>query len=495
MDLFGLDLTIINDVVKELMPIMPQVILIIAAIIVPVFGYGKRKGITAWLSLAAVTSALALTIFLIYDSYSGSFLNLFEFNEFTGFMMLIFMLVLFLVVLISLTESENRKHSGEYFSLLFVATIGMTFVAGATDLITLFVGIELASISSYALVAFRKNDPRSAEAAVKFLIIGGVSTAISLYGMSLLYGMTGTTELAAVADYLAAGDFTWVYIVAVIMLIAGFGFKLALVPFHAWAPDVYEGAPTPVATFLAAGSNKMGFIIFFKIFLIAFVAAQTVGGVPELQWLFAILAGVTMTVGNIIAITQTSIKRMLAYSSIAQAGYVLIVLAVATEYILAGGLFHMMTHVFMKGGAFIVVAALCARGIGEYISDYKGLAKRAPLVAAAMGLFMFSLAGIPPLAGFASKFILFSGAVTAEGTWIWLVALAVINSALSLYYYARVVKAMFVDKGATTEKIRVPHSFKFAIAICAVATVAMGLYLGPIMEICEAAAAAFFAMV
>ena len=494
MDLFGLDLTVINDAIRELMPIMPQVILILAAVIVPVFGFGKRKGITAWLSLAAVTAALVVTGYLIYDGYTGSFMDLFVFNEFTALMMMIFLLVLFLVVLISLTESENRKHSGEYFSLLFMATVGMTFVAGATDLITLFVGIELASISSYALVAFRKNDPRSAEAAVKYLIIGGVSTAISLYGMSLLYGMIGTTELAAVATYLAAGDFTWVYIVSVIMLIAGFGFKVALVPFHAWAPDVYEGAPTPVATFLAAGSKKMGFIVFFKIFLIAFVAAQTVGGIPELQWLFAILAGVTMTVGNIIAITQTSIKRMLAYSSIAQAGYVLIVLAVATEYILAGGLFHMVTHVFMKGGAFIVVAALCARGIGEHISDYKGLSRRAPLVAFAMMLFMFSLAGIPPLAGFVSKFILFSGAVTPDGTWIWLVALAVINSALSLYYYARVVKAMYIDKGATTERIRVPYSFKLAIAICALATIVLGLYFGPIMEICEAAAAAFLAL-
>jgi len=480
--------------IEAIKPILPQLILIIAAVIVPAIGIWKGKA-AVWFTLIAVIIAAASAGYLMYDGYAGVFLDMYVFNDFTGLMALVFLTVLLLVTIMSITGSDSIKRRGEFFALLMGATAGMMFVAGSTNLIMMFVGIELTSISSYALVAFRKNDPNSAEAAVKYLIIGGISTALSLYGISLLYGLSGSVCITDIAAYLADGSYTWAYIVAVITIIAGFGFKVAIVPFHFWAPDVYEGAPTPVTTFLATGSKKMGFIVFFKIFLVMFILAVPLGGVPEIQWMFAIIAAVTMTVGNLIAISQTSIKRMLAYSSIAQAGYILIVLAVGTPYALEGGLFHMITHVFMKGGAFIVVAALCARGFGENISDYRGLAKRAPLVAFAMLLFLFSLAGIPPLAGFDSKFILFSSAVTDDGKWIWLVAVAVINSAISLYYYARVVKAMYIDKGPSSEKVKVPRSFAVAIAICAIATVAIGVYPVLVLEWCEKAVTAFLSMI
>ncbi|MCL1984408.1 MAG: NADH-quinone oxidoreductase subunit N [Methanomassiliicoccaceae archaeon] len=479
----------LQDVTDVLMPILPIFILIVAALIAPAIGTKNGKAAGAFTMIAAIL-ALIVTGYYLYDGYTDPFMNLFAFNDFTGLMAAMFLVVLFLVAMVSLSGSESRKHHGEYYSLLIAATIGMIMVSGAKDMIILFIGIELTSITSYALVAFKKNDPRSAESAVKYLIIGGISTALSLYGISLLYGLSGSTNIAVIADFLAQGSYSWTYIVGVITLIAGLGFKVAMVPFHSWAPDVYEGAPTPVTTFLAVGSKKMGFIAFFKIFLLMFILAQAFGGLPEMQWLFAIMAAVTMTFGNVIAISQTSIKRMLAYSSIAQAGYILIVLAVASEYALAGGIFHMIMHVFMKGGAFIVVAALAARGLGENISDYRGLSRRAPLVAVAMMLFMFSLAGIPPLGGFWSKFILFSSGIP-DGTWIWLIALAVINSAISLYYYARVVKAMFVDKPLVTEKVKVPASFKVAIAICTIAVIFVGIYPMPIIELCEAAAAAF----
>jgi len=486
MDVIGL----IQQFFDEIMPIMPQFILILAALIVPVFGF-KSSRVPALFTLAAATLALAMTGYMLFDGYHQNFRGMFEFNAFSGLMTSVFLIVLILVTIISYTGCGSRRHRGEYFSLLMAATVGMMFVADSYNLITMFVGIELASISSYALVAIRKNDPKAAEAAVKYLIIGGISTALSLYGMSMIYGLTGSVMLSDIAAHMSTAALTWPYMVAIITLIAGFGFKIAIVPFHSWAPDVYDGASTPVTTFLAVGSKKMGFIVFFKVFLMMFIAATLTGGIPEVQWIFAILAAVTMTVGNIVAISQTSIKRMLAYSSIAQAGYILIVLAVSTPYALEGGLFHMITHVFMKGGAFIVVAALAARGLGENISDYKGLSKRAPLTAFAMMLFLFSLAGIPPLAGFASKFILFSSAITPAGTWIWLVALAVINSAISLYYYARVVKAMYVDKGTTTERVKVPMSFAIAMAICAIATVAIGIYPMPILDLVEAAVKAF----
>ncbi|MDR0790967.1 MAG: NADH-quinone oxidoreductase subunit N [Methanomassiliicoccaceae archaeon] len=489
----------IQDFMDYINPILPHVILIIAALIAPAIGMKSGKA-SAVFMLAAGLLALGVTACMMYNGYSETFEGLFAFNEFTGFMILLFMAVFCLIVAMSYGSSDNKKHHGEYYSLLAAATVGMMFVCAAQDLISLFVGLELAGIMSIALVAFKKNDPRSSEAAVKYLIISGLSTALFLYGMSLVYGLTGTLNIHEIiygvfdssgvqqTAGLAELDITWAYAVAMVTMIAGFAFKIAIIPFHAWAPDVYEGAPTPVATFLAIGSKKMGFVVFFKIFLLLFVAIQvTSSAIHELQWVFAILAAATMTLGNIVAISQTNIKRMLAYSSIAQGGYILIVLAVASELALVGGLFHMFTHVFMKGGAFIVVAALCARGIGESINDYRGLSKRAPLIAFAMMLFMFSLAGIPFLAGFWSKFILFSSAVDG-GTWIWLVAFAVINSAISLYYYTKVVKAMYVDKGATTEKLKVPFNFKIAIAVCAIATIAMGVYPGPIIELCEMAA-------
>jgi len=474
------------------MPIAPHLILILTALIVPAIGMKSGKA-AAVFSIMMGFVAMAVTGYMMNEVLNNGTIYNFEghyaFDAFTGLMILIFLTVFILVSLMSVKGSETKRFRGEYFSLLAGATVGMMLVSASENLVSLFVGIELASLLSIALVAFKKNDPRSSEAAVKYLITGGLSTALFLYGMSLVYGLTGSLELSTVIAELAKPqDLSVTYMIATVTLIAGLAFKISAVPFHAWAPDVYEGAPTAVTTFLAVGSKKMGFVVFFKIFLLMFIIVQDAGRIHELQWIFAMLAAATMTLGNVVAISQKSIKRMLAYSSIAQGGYLLIVLSVASEYAAMGGLFYMIVHIFMKGGAFAVVAALAARGLGENISDYRGLSKRAPLVAFAMLLFMFSLAGIPPLAGFAAKFILFSSAVTSDGTWIWLVALAVINSAISLYYYARVVKTMYVDKDADAARIKVHWPFKIAIALCAVAVVVIGLYPGPVLEFCEAAA-------
>ena len=484
----------IMSFIEYIKPLSPHIILIIAALIAPAIGMKSGKATEIFVIIAGAI-AMIVTGVLMWQGYDGSFENLYHFNSFTGLMILLFLGVFILVAMMS--GSEGRKHHGEYFALLAVSTVGMMLVCAAEEMISLFVGLELANITAFALVAFKKNDPRSSEAAVKFLITSGLSTALFLYGMSLVYGFTGSLNINEIIFHLASTEPTLSYMVAVVILISGFAFKISVIPFHAWVPDVYEGAPTPVTTFLAIGSKKMGFVVFFKLFLLMFVVVHYLHAlddptgtikIHELQWVFGILAAGTMIVGNVVAITQTSIKRMLAYSTIAQSGYLLIVLCVGTDYSMMGGLFYMIVHVFMKGGAFIVVGALAMRGIGENISDYKGLSKRAPLVAFAMMLFMFSLAGIPPLAGFDAKFILFSSAVTPDGTWIWLVAVAVINSAISLYYYAKVVKAMYVDKGVTTERIRISHSFKIAIGICAIATIVIGIYPGPVLEMCADAA-------
>ena len=492
----------VTDALSEAQPIWPILIIMLAAMLVPAIHLVSKSGkITAAFALIMVILAMATTGWMMYDGYTGVYapngFDLFTFDEFSSLMMMVFMVVAALVILISPSYSNTTKHHGEYYALMMVAIGGMMFVACADDLVAIFLGVELASISSYALVALKKNDPRAPEAAVKYLIIGGLSTALTLYGMSLIYGQVGSTNINDLAVFFTGGNFTWAYGVAFITLIAGYGFKVAAVPFHMWAPDVYEGAATPISSFLATGSKKMGIVVFMKIFLVIFIGTVAVP-VPEIQWFFAILAAITMTVGNIVAISQTNIKRMLAYSSIAQAGYLLIMFAVASEFAMTAGIFHMITHVFMKGGAFIVVAALITVGVGEKISDYRGLGKRSPLVAFAMLLFLFSLAGIPPLAGFTSKFFLFGSALFVEGggldtTWIWLVFIAVINSAISLYYYARVVKAMYVEKGdASAKKLKIPLTHAIAIGICVVAVIVMGVYPGPVLEFCSNAAAAFF---
>lgn len=476
--------------------IAPEIMLIAMALIIPgVYFLLKDEKVLAMLSLISIGSAFAVTMYMMWNNMYGDFAGIFKFDEFSALLTLLFLTVAFLVVLVSFKHVERDKHHAEYYSLLLAATAGMIFVASATDLIAIFIGVELTSISSYALVAFRKNDSRAAEASVKYLIIGGLSTALALYGFSILYGVTGSTNLADIGAAIGTAP-SAMLLISVAAIMAGLGFKISAVPFHMWAPDVYEGASTPITIFLATGSKKMGFVALFKVFLICFVVSQAVV-VSEVQYAFAILAALTMTVGNVVAISQTNIKRMLAYSSISQAGYLMIVLAVGTEYALAGGLFHMITHVFMKGGAFIVVAALCYAAMGESLNDYKGLAKRAPLIAFAMMIFLFSLAGIPPLAGFVSKFVLFSAAIGEPGSaasmqWVWLAVVAVINSAISLYYYARVVKYMYVEEGESQERISLPMIYNIAIGICVLAVIAIGLYPEPIIAACEAAAATLF---
>jgi NADH-quinone oxidoreductase subunit N len=487
----------------------PMIILLIGALVMPaIFFFTKRKDAVSIVMIAVILISMLFNVLMMIDGYVGMYpddpaLALFTYDAFAGVMILLFQIVAFLTAFVTVSSSETtRMHYGAFNSLLLAATVGMMFVATANDLITIFLGVELASISSYVLVAMKRSDPRAAEAAVKYVIIGGVSTALTLYGLSMLYGTVGTTNLAEIAALLGGGPgFTWAFGIAMITLIAGLGFKIAAVPFHAWAPDVYEGAATPVTMFLGTGSKKVGFVAFFKIFLVIFVGASATAsfGIVELQYVFAIIAAITMTVGNVVAIAQNNIKRMLAYSSIAQAGYILIVMAVMSEYALSSGLFFMFVHVFMKGGAFLIVGALITVGIGEKISDYQGLAKRAPFLAFAMMLFLFSLAGIPPLGGFTAKLFLFSSAIWEGGLdggvmtqWIWLAFVAILNSAISLYYYTRVVKAMYVEKGDSLEKIRVPVTFTISILICVVFVVILGLFPQLIMDFCSAAATALF---
>ena len=485
---------IISSIFGDMTPLAAMIFLLIGALIMPaVQMFGKKHTVTWCVALLMVILSFVTDVILLTNDVEATYLGV-KLNTYTTLMSMLFLIVLFLVVLVSNVSTETTKnHAGAYYALLFGATLGMLFVASSSSLLTIFVGVELTSISSYALVALKRKDGRASEAAVKYAIIGGMSTALTLYGISMIYGIAGSLEISDLANYVTFNDFTWMFGVGLICMIAGYGFKIAAVPFHMWAPDVYEGAATPVSMFLATGSKKMGLAVFIQVFMAMFIISATAGSIFGLtvQYIFAIIAAITMTVGNVVAIAQPNIKRMLAYSSIAQAGYILIILAVMTPQAEAAGIFHMFTHVFMKGGAFLIVGGLICAGIGEKISDYKGLAKRSPFLAAAMMLFLFSLAGIPPLAGFTSKFFLFASAVgtpgAADGTWIWLAFIAILNSAISLYYYARVVKAMYIEKGETTEKIKIPAIFTVAIVICLVFVIVLGVYPDLIFGYCEQA--------
>jgi NADH-quinone oxidoreductase subunit N len=474
------------DTIRNVLPI----ILIAAfALCCPAVDFAvKKKRVVGYWSVSALVLALAYVVLslagvLAYGKGTTLFSGMLMVDSFSLFFAMVFISVALLVVLASLTYIKpDEPHQGEYYMLLLLATVGMLIVASAADLITIFVGLELGSISTYALVAFRKKDGKGAEAAMKFFIIGAFSSAILLYGISLVYGAAGSTNLSAIAKALAGGNS--LLTLAIIFIIAGFGFKVASVPFHMWLPDTYEGAPTTITAFLAAASKKMGFAALFKVFFIALIALKA-----DWTLAFGILAVLTMTVGNVIAVSQKSVKRMLAYSSIAQAGYIMIALAVTNA--LTGGLMHVFTHAFMKAGAFIAVASIASLAGGENIESYAGLSKRAPVTAFAMTLFLLSLAGIPPLAGFVSKFVIIMGAVSAGWTGVYLALALVLNSVLSLYYYARVIKYMYVvQPSQSPQKSSEKNLFTVAIVICAIVILVFGIYPEPLIGAATEAAKA-----
>lgn len=475
------------------------------------YAYLTLVGLIVALFLVADMAGLSFTSAMGLDLWSTPvdvyFTDLkIKVDSFSLFLYMIFIFVGILVTIGSISYiDKEEKYRAEYFSLMLLALVGMMLIASATDLFVLYLSFELASISTYALAAFQRKDKASAEAGLKFFLMGAVSSAIALFGISIIYGVTAfaggaTTDLAGISDALAIGltmeGMTIPIILGIVLLIAGFGFKIAVVPFHMWAPDVYQGSPTTISAFLAAASKKGGFAAFFKIFLIGLIAAR-------MEWVFlvAVLAVVTMVVGNVLAIVQTDLKRMLAYSSIAQAGYVLIAVCVGTlavdpatlsiaQYGLAGGLYHMLTHALMTGGAFLVVALTAMAKIGDNLNDYKGLYKRMPIVAFCMMVLLLALAGIPPLGGFFSKFVLFSSAVNAGDWFVWLAVAGVLNSAVSLYYYARVIKYMYILEGPDETKVKAPTGLYIAVVIATIGIVITGLLAEPIIRFAQDAAAA-----
>ncbi|MCE2399522.1 NADH-quinone oxidoreductase subunit N [Candidatus Poribacteria bacterium] len=432
--------------------LMPELVIVSTLLIVLIFDMidAISKKALGWMTIVGAGIALVVSIQMLQAGEVGTTFTqvgevatesegMFKVDTYSLFFNIIFLVSTILVALISISYlGREDKKQGPYFLLILLATLGMMLMAAGNELIIVFLGLELMSLSLYVLAGYFRESPASSEAGMKYLLLGAFASAFFLYGIALIYGAAGTTSIPGIAEKLTAESQSPLLLAGTFLLIVGFGFKVAIVPFHQWAPDVYEGAPTTIAAFISAGPKAAGFAAFLRIFVEALPNAQT-----EWSWIVIVLAMLTMTVGNIIAIAQTNIKRMLAYSSIAHAGYVLIGLAAANPEGKSSAMLYLLVYCVMNIGAFgAVIMARTADGESLTISDYAGLGFRKPLLGMFMTLMLLSLAGFPPTAGFVGKFYLFKSAIGAE--LYLLVIVGAINTAISAFYYLRVVVTMYM---------------------------------------------------
>jgi len=468
---------------RDLFALLPELVLAFCGMVVLLAGLGTGSRRHGLLGLLAVGSLMATGVALAVvgsaaDTSATYFFGMFAVDRFALFFKALFLLASLLAVLLSLEYLRRYDvRPGEYHALLLFATLGMVVMASSVNLASIYVGLELMALSTYVLAGYFRREVKSHEAATKYLVLGALSSGVLLYGLSLLYGAVGTLDLAAMAGRLSAAPPGTAALVGTALLACGFLFKVAAVPFHVWTPDVYEGAPTPITAFLSVGPKAAAFAIFLRVFL---------GGVGPLAadwrvWIGAASA-LTMVWGNVAALTQDNVKRMLAYSSIAHAGYALLGLIAGGAAGVQSVLFYMLVYTVTNLGAFGFVILLESRGYaGELVSDYAGLARKHPLAAFGMLLFLLSLGGIPPTAGFMGKLVLFAAAV--EAGYVWLVVVAVIMSAVSLYYYFRIAMQMYLREGEGAEPaalVAAPWSER-AIALCGAAVLVIGLYPAPFL--------------
>ena len=460
----------------------PEIVLvgaIVAVLLADLFTPESSRGIVPSIAGIGLLAAMVPVLTLALDGVDRSlFGGAYAVDNFALVLKALFLLAAYVVVLMSTNYiAEGDYAEGEYYFLLLSSVLGMTVMASSRDLVSIFVAFELLSIPTYILAGWRKRDLRGNEASVKYYLIGVFASAVMLYGMSLLFGYTGSTLLSDIGAAIALDDTTPFITLGIVLVVIGFAFKVSAVPFHTWAPDTYEGAPTPITAFLAVSSKTAGFVALLQFILIAFAGRSDV--VEPLMW---VLAALTMTVGNLIALRQTNIVRMLAYSGVAQAGFMLAPLAVvgtnpggASQAVIT----YLLIYAAMNLGAFAVVLAVARKTRSAEIETWGGLFEYAPGLTVLMSLFLFSLAGIPPLGGWLAKFVVFRALLQPDIT-PWGVALAVVvavNSVIALYYYANVAKEMWmkpVPDGDRTP-VRIPFSLAAALTISIGVTVAFGV--------------------
>jgi len=461
--------------IEGLRLIVPEIVLVLFALVLLLLDLLiKQKEGIALTGLGGVMIAAYINFRLIRLGWSGASLQgMLVFDGYSNLFKLLFYINLILTILISIRYMKIEGTSiGEYYSLLFFATSGMMIMAGAVDLIVLYLGLELMALSTYILAGIVRRDARSQEAALKYFFLGAFSSAFLIYGITIIYGLTGTTNLKEIASSIHNLNLIQnpIITLGVIFFIIAFGFKVALVPFHMWAPDVYEGAPTSITSFMSVGPKAAGFAVMGRVFLIAFDDLY-------IEWssILVPLAILTMAVGSILALSQKNIKRMLAYSSIAHAGYAMLGVITGSQEGITSTLNYLIIYGFMNIGAFSIVILLRqGDNIGENLEDYTGLAKTHPLISTLMLIFMFSLTGIPPTAGFMAKFYVFMEAIYAG--YIQLVIIAVIFSVVSAFFYLRVVIYMFMKEPRGETALSMSKGLAIALVITASAVVVIGVF-------------------
>jgi NADH-quinone oxidoreductase subunit N len=428
----------------------PEAVVVVTALLVLALGLASGRSAGVCSAVAAAGILFAIAAVLLLTEQATLFHGMLVISPLTSLFKIICLLLAFFTVMLARSDNTLR-HRGEYLALLLLATIGLMLLVGSEELLMIFIGLELTGLSLYIMAGFDKSDSRSAEAGLKYFLFGSTASAFTLFGLSLVYGMCGTTGLAAIGQKLTTSPIQPLLFAGIVMTLIGFGFKIAAAPFHLWAPDAYQGAPIPSAAFIASGSKVASFVVLGKIVLVGFGPAQgsaawhlmTVGWAPVL----AALAALSIVIGNLVALAQSSVRRLLAYSAVAHAGYTLLGLVAGGPEGFGATLFYTTIYAFTLVGAFGIVALVRRETGGDDFKNFSGLWSRSPLLSACMAVFMLSLAGLPPLAGFFGKFYLFSAAMRAGPNHglLWLVALALLGSFISLYYYLAVLKAIFVD--------------------------------------------------
>ncbi|RJP19090.1 MAG: NADH-quinone oxidoreductase subunit N [Deltaproteobacteria bacterium] len=450
----------------------------------------KRPGSSApaFLSLVGVGAALLLTGAVPAGAGKAIFEGMVAYDGFAIFFKALTALATLVVIFMSMDSGElSGRSQAEYYIFLLSTLLGMFLLSSATDIVMLYLALELVSIPSYLLAGYLKGARRSTEAAMKYVVYGATASGVMIYGFSLLFGLSGSTQIAEIGRVVATGKATLPALLASVMVAVGFGYKIAAVPFHMWSPDVYEGAPTPATAFFSVGPKAAGFAVLVRFYYTVFASPDAATGLWRLNstidWplLFAALSAITMTVGNLVAIKQNNVKRLLAYSSIAHAGYMLMGFVLLSPAGIQAILFYLVVYLFMNLGAFYVVVLVRNGTKGEDIADFAGLGSRAPVAAVAMAVFLFALTGIPPFSGFIGKVYLFAEVIN-RGVY-WLAVVAGLNSVVALYYYARIVRSMFLSEPADASEIAVPAFPRAMLVLLAVPTLILGIYWEPVARI------------
>ena len=466
---------------STLLIVLPEILLLVlAGIILVVSLTSQRSGglLLSWLTALGLTGILIVTLLfgrpgenevLIFGGMLRHDWMAFSFK-------VLFLFAAAMTALLS-ADVEGVEDRGEYYALLVVATLGMSLMASSADMIMLFLAIETTSIPLYILAGFKKGDDKSTEAGLKYFLFGALTSAVMLYGFSLLYGFSGDTNIYRLSEAMHAGAVSpWLIGGMAVLVLVGFSFKISAVPFHFWAPDVYEGAPTPITAFISTASKAAGFAVLLRFMLAVFPAI-------EAEWvtLVAIMATVTMTVGNLLALPQTNIKRLLAYSSIAHAGYAMIGLVALSSFGTASVIFYLIGYIVTNIAAFAVVILFARSAGSDEIVDYAGLSRRSPGLALVLLVALLSLGGMPPLAGFVAKFYVFAAAV--ESGWIWLAFVGVVNAIIGLYYYMTVLKVVYLYRSEDEDKpIVIPRAYALVLVICVIAILAIGTLSAPWLD-------------